>query len=212
MSRSSRLSNVLGSFLSVVFAVPFAAPALLAQPARSSATPSAIERMQKPGPEAEQLARRAGIWNVVVTIRPAPDAAPVVTSGLVAERTMIGLFLQEVMKPAPGSSTPDFRRISYLHYNRVEGRWQYVSLDTRFPVGIMPAWSFDKETDGKLTLQFEGLAFPGWGDEVEGWLMRSNYVIARESDDHDFARQFFIRADGTGREWLAVQYEYTRKR
>src|SRR6266540_1687355 len=133
-------------------------------------------------------------------------------SGLIAERTMVGLFLQEVMKPAPGSTTPDFRRISYLHYNRVEGRWKYVSLDTRFPAGIMPAWSFENEVGGKLTLQFEGLAFAGWGREVEGWLMRSNYVITRENDDHEFARQFWTRADGTGREWLAVEYEYTRKR
>ncbi len=207
-----RFSNALGRCLSIGFAAAFAAPTLLAQTAESTPSRSAIERMQKPGPEAEQLARRAGVWNVVVTLRPAPDAAPVVTSGLIAERTMIGLFLQEVMKPAPGSTTPDFRRISYLHYNRVEGRWQYVSLDTRFPAGIMPAWSFENEVGGKLTLQFEGLAFAGWGREVEGWLMRSNYVITRENDDHEFARQFWTRADGTGREWLAVEYEYARKR
>lgn len=204
--------KLLGRCLGLALAAALAAPTLLAQAAESPASLSAIERMQKPGPEAEELARRAGVWNVVITLRPAPDAAPVVTTGLVAERTMIGLFLQEVMKPAPGSSTPDFRRISYLHYNSVEGRWQYVSLDTRFPAGIMPAWSFEKEVGGKLTLRFESLAFAGWGREVEGWLMRSNYVITRETNDHEFARQFWTRADGSGREWLAVQYEYTRKR
>jgi hypothetical protein len=205
-------SNLLGRCLGLAVVAALAAPTLIAQAAESPASLSAIERMQKPGPEAEELARRAGVWNVVITLRPAPDAAPVVTTGLVAERTMIGLFLQEVMKPAPGSSTPDFRRISYLHYNSVEGRWQYVSLDTRFPAGIMPAWSYEKEVGGKLTLQFESLAFAGWGREVEGWLMRSNYVITRENNDHEFARQFWTRADGSGREWLAVQYEYTRKR
>jgi hypothetical protein len=205
-------SNLLGRCLGLAVVAALAAPTLIAQAAESPASLSAIERMQKPGPEAEELARRAGVWNVVITLRPAPDAAPVVTTGLVAERTMIGLFLQEVMKPAPGSSTPDFRRISYLHYNSVEGRWQYVSLDTRFPAGIMPAWSYEKEVGGKLTLQFESLAFTGWGREVEGWLMRSNYVITRETNDHEFARQFWTRADGSGREWLAVQYEYTRKR
>jgi hypothetical protein len=212
MDTQSRFSTLLGRCLSIAFAATFAAPALLARAPERTATRSAIERMQKPGPEAEQLSRRAGVWNVVITLRPTPDATPIVTTGLVAERTMIGLFLQEVMRPAPGSSTPDFRRISYLHYNRVEGRWQYVSLDTRFPAGIMPAWSFEREVGGKLTLQFEGLAFAGWGEEVEGWLMRSNYVISRDSDDHEFARQFWTRADGSGREWLAVQYEYTRRR
>ena len=68
--------------------------------------------------------------------------------------------------PAPGSNLPDFRRISYLTYNRVEGRWQYVSLDTRFPAGIMPAWSYEKESDGKLTLEFEGLGFVGRGEGI----------------------------------------------
>lgn len=116
------------------------------------------------------------------------------------------------MKPAPGSNVPDFGRISYLTYNKVEGRWQHVSLDTRFPAGIMPAWSFEKEVDRKLTLQFEGLGFVGFGQEVEGRLTRSNYVITRETDDHEFARQCWTQADGTGRRWLAVQYEYTRRR
>ena len=33
------------------------------------------------------------------------------------------------------------------------------------------------------SVQFEGLAFAGWGEEVEGWLMRSNYLITRKSAD-----------------------------
>lgn len=172
---------------------------------------SAIERMQEPGPEAKSLAGRTGSWNVTMTIRPAPDAAPVVTKGLIAERKMVGLFLEETMMPAPGSSVPDFRRMAYLTYNRVEGRWQYVSLDTRFPAGIMPAWSFGKPSGDELVLQFEGLGFVGFGVEVEGRLTRSNFVITKDGADHEFGRQFWNQADGTGREWLAVEYEYTRR-
>jgi hypothetical protein len=173
---------------------------------------SAVDRMNERGPEAEQLARRAGTWNVVVKFRPSPSAPPSTSTGLVAERTMVGQYLEEVLKPGPGSKTPDFRRISYLYYSRVEGRWQYVSVDTRFPVGVMPAFSFDRGTDRTVTLQFEPLGFVGWGPEVEGRMMRSNYVITRESDDHEFARQSWAMADGTGQEWVAVEYEYTRKR
>jgi hypothetical protein len=98
--------------------------------------------MSDPGAGAKELTARVGVWDVVFTMWPAPGAEPVVTRGLIAERTMIGPFLQEVMRPAPGSATPDFRRIDYLSYDRVEGRWKYVSMDTRFPAGIMPAWSF----------------------------------------------------------------------
>jgi hypothetical protein len=173
---------------------------------------SAVERMSEPGPEVKELTGRVGSWDVVFTVWPAPGAAPVVTRGLLAERTMIGPFLQEVMRPAPGSATPDFRRIDYLSFDRVEGRWKYVSMDTRFPAGIMPAWSFSGERDGKLTLQFEPLGFVGFGQEVEGRLTRSDMVITRQGPDRELKQQHFIQADGSGVEWLAVQYEYTRRR
>jgi len=74
------------------------------------------------------------------------------------------------------------------------------------------AQSFSKGTDRELTLQFEPLGFIGFGSEVEGRMIRSNLVITRDSDDHDFARQYWITSDGTEREWLAVPYEYTRRR
>jgi hypothetical protein len=160
------------------------------------------------GHENQRLARSTGTWDVVTTFRFAPDSASVVTRGVVAERKMVGAYLEEVMTPAPGSKVADFRRIAYLTYNKVEGRWQYVSLDTRLRVGIMPAYSFGKENDRKLTLQFEPLGFVGY----DGRMMRSNLVITRTSDDRDLAQQYWIAADGTGREWLAVQYEYTRRR
>ena len=108
---------------------------------------TAAERLLVPGPEERQLAKRAGTWNVVATMWTAPGAEPLVTDGLTAERAMIGLYLQEIMQPGGGDG-PDFRRIDYLHYDRVEGRWKYVSMDTRLPVSIMPASSFGRAQDG----------------------------------------------------------------
>lgn len=82
-------------------------PALaLPQSAGQRPDQSAIARMQEHGPEAESLARRAGTWDVLMTLRPTPDANPIITTGLIAERKMIGLFLEEVMRPAPGSALP----------------------------------------------------------------------------------------------------------
>jgi hypothetical protein len=172
---------------------------------------TAIERMSEPGPEAEALKQRAGTWDVEFTLWPSPGAAPIVTRGLIAERTMIGPFLQEVLRPGPGSTAPDFRRIDYLSYDRVEGRWEYVSMDTRFPAGIMPAWSVGGVVQGIITLQFEPLGFVGFGEQVEGRFMRSDMVITRPAADHEFKRQHFAIADGTGKTWLAVQYEYRRR-
>ena len=187
--------------------------ALFAGPTFAQQSPqTAIERMQEPGPEAVALAKRAGLWDVKITFRPSPDIKPIVFDGLIAERKMIGLFLEEILRPGTGSTIPDFRRISYLTYSRVEGRWQYVSLDTRFPAGLMPAYSPDKGIDGKITFQFESLAFAGFGQEVEGWMLRSNYVILPHGDDAEVAQQYWTRADGSERQWLAVEYRYNRHR
>src|SRR3954471_12706590 len=72
---------------------------------------SAVARMSQPGPEEKQLRETTGVWDVVFTMRPSPDAKPVETRELVAERTMVGPILQEILHPAPGSKVPDFRRI-----------------------------------------------------------------------------------------------------
>lgn len=167
---------------------------------KQTAAPSAAERMQHPGPEEQQLKRRTGTWTVKMTFRPTPDAAPNVTEHLVAERTMVGLYMEEVMHPEAGATMPDFKRLAYQYYSRVEGRWQYVSMDTRFPVGIMPAYSFANESDGKLTMEFESLAFVGLGSQVEGRMIRSNLEIVRDGADHEFVRQYWVQADGTARQ------------
>jgi hypothetical protein len=168
--------------------------------------------MSQPGAEEKALAPLTGTWNVTATLWPSPGAAPIVTEGLIAQRVMIGPFLQEIMKPAPGSTAPDFRRIDYLNYDRIEGRWKYVSMDTRFPVSIMPAWSYLPESDGKLTLQFQPQAFVGFGAAVEGRFMVSDLVISTPAPDHELKQQHVVMADGTGSSWLFVQYEYTRQR
>lgn len=173
---------------------------------------TAIERMNQPGPETARLAQRAGVWDLTLTMRPAPGAKPLVWNNLIAERKMVGVFLEEVIRPAPGSDQADFRRISYLTYNRIEGRWQYVSLDTRFPAGIMPAYSVDRQTPEHIVLEFESLAFPGWGEGVDGWMLRSSYEVKLEDNDHEVARQYWTRADGSGERWLGVEYRYVRQR
>jgi hypothetical protein len=171
---------------------------------------SAAERMLAPDAHGVALAQRVGAWNVVSTLRLRPDATPIVRKDVVADRRMVGIYLEEVMKPLAPSSNQGFCRIAYLTYSRVEGRWQYVSIDTRFPVGIMPAYSSGGETPGKIELEFQPIAFVGLGQDVDGQMVRSNFVISWDGPDRETARQYWIAADGTGRQWLAVQYDYTR--
>lgn len=192
-----------------IVACPFAVT--IPAHAQQSTGESAAERLSQPGPEDERLASETGLWDVVATLRVTPDAEPIVTRGLVAERTMIGNYQQEIMKPAADSDAQDFRRLAYLHYFRVEGCWQYVSMDTRFPVGIMPAKGCEKPQGEKLTLTFDSIPFVGLGAAVEGRTINSNLEISHDGPDHEFIRQYWTRADGTGRRWLAVEYEYTRR-
>ena len=36
--------------------------------------------------------------------------------------------------------------------------------------------------------------------------------IDRDSANHELGQQYWTQSDGTGRRWLAVQYEYPRRR
>jgi hypothetical protein len=174
--------------------------------------PAAAERLNAVDPETRLLIDRAGTWDVVITFQPSADAKAAVTSGVVAERRMVGRSLAENMHPASNSGAQPFERTAYLQYSSVEGRWQYVSLDTRFPVGIMPAYSFDKGAPDKVTLEFAPIGFVGMGAQVDGKMLRSNLVITHAGPDHDVVEQFAITSDGTGRKWRLVEYDYKRRR
>jgi hypothetical protein len=188
----------------LALALAAAAPALPQDP------PSAIAAMNQPSAETERLVARTGTWDASVTIWPAPGADPIPFPDLVARRTMVGTFMQEVLTPDVAGS-PAWQRLAYLTWNRVEGRWQYVSMDTRFPAGIMPASSVDAGTPDRIELQFEPIAFPGWGKDVDGWMLRSSYEVEGIGTDHETARQYWTRADGTATRWLGVEYRYDRR-
>lgn len=173
---------------------------------------TAAERLNAVDPQTQTLIDRVGTWDVVAKLQPYADAKPLVTSGLVATRKMIGRYLSEEIHPASDGKTPEFSRVAYLNFSAVEGRWQYVSIDTRFPVGIMTAYSFDVGQPDELTLEFAPIAFVGMGADVEGKMLRSNLVISHDGKDHDIVRQFWTTSDGSGRKWLGVEYDYRRRR
>ena len=172
-------------------------------------TPSAATRMNELGPENSQMARRTGTWDVTETVWETPDAAPVVTKGQVAERRMIGQMLQETLQLTSDDKT--IQRMDYLSFNRVEGRWEYVSLETRAAVGLMTAQSFGREENGKILLTFQPFAVPGSGQAVSGQMLRMTEEIMVQRTDHDEKDQYFTLADGTGKPWLAHRYVYVRR-
>jgi hypothetical protein len=78
------------------------------------------------------------------------------------------------------------------------------------PIGLMPARSYGTRDRDTIVVYFENSALAGFGPEFEGRLFHARHVTMRESDDRDVSRQYWTRAGGP--EWLAVEYEYMRKR
>jgi hypothetical protein len=181
---------------------------LVARIAESAPIPASA-RLSELGPENQTLVERTGLWDVVETVWKSPSAQPEVTTGLVAERRLIGSMLQEFLYPADNREA--ILRIDYLSFNRVEGRWDYVSMDTRAAVGIMPAWSFSRGDADSIMLMFEPFAMPGEGVVVSGQMLRMDEVISHQGPDHDRKDQHFIMADGRGDAWLAHRYAYSRR-
>lgn len=180
--------------------------------AEPAGTPmAAAARLSEPGAEEKQLRALEGTYDVTAKMWPAPGADPIVTTDLIAERKMIGSYLQEILRPAPGSDMPEFQRIDYMNFDRVEGRWKYVSMDTRLPVSIMPASSFASAEGSVIRMLFQPQAFVGLGADVEGRFMLSDMVIDLSGDLRS-KEQNFNFATGDGKPRRFTRYEYIRRR
>lgn len=173
-------------------------------------TPLAAQRMNTLGPENARMARRVGSWDVTETVWAKPGAVPTRNHYRV-ERTMIGSSFQEVAHAIPGAADPSFRRIFYLSFNRVEGRWKYVSMVTNSPVGLMPAASFGPRENGKIHLVFEPFALAGPGRTVSGQMLRMDEIMTFTDASHDHAEERFMLADGSAKMWTAFRYDYVRR-
>jgi len=197
------LLTLLAATSAMLVSFPVLAQTMAAQPP--------AQRLNSPGPDQQLLEKEVGAYDVVATLYP-PGGPAIVAKDLIAQRVMIGPFLQETLRPLPGSGAPPFTRLDYLNYDRVEGRWKYVSMDTRFPVSIMPASSFGGMEGGAVHLFFAPQAFVGLGQSVEGRFMMSEMVIRRIDDQHETKEQHANFATGDGAPALFVRYEYTRRR
>ena len=195
--------------------LPGLAAAQALAPANPSAAPparvDAAGELLALGPEGQALAKRAGTWDVTFTSWAKPGADPVTVTGLVAERQIIGPMLQEILRPAPGASIPPFTRVDDLTFNRIEGRWDYMSMDTRVANGLMVAWSLDHDPGERIFVSFQPFATAGSGPDVSGRMTRMEEIITRQDADHDQKDQYFTPADGVATKWLAKRYSYTRR-
>jgi hypothetical protein len=192
--------------IAVAVCSAFAATATLAAEPQT-----AIERLNQAGTEVQALARRTGTWDVTFTNWDAPGAEPTVVIGLVAERRMIGPMLEETLQSAPTTAGTPFVRVDDLTFNRLEGRWQYMSMDSRVPFGLMNAASLDADPEQRVFVSFVPFATTGSGPDASGQMFRMEQVIQRQDADHETKDQYFMPAGGSPAKWLAKRYSYTRR-
>lgn len=183
----------------------------LAQTEVAQAGMSANDRLIQLGPDGKALAQRAGTWDVAFTTWDMPGTAPVTTTGLVAEREMIGPMLQEKLHTVSGAPGPAWTRVDNLTFNRTEGRWDYMSMDSRAAAGLMSAWSLDHDPAERIFVSFLPFALAGNGPNVTGQMMRMEQIITATDADHETKDQYFTPADGIGTKWLSKRYSYTRR-
>ena len=214
--RSKLLTIAVGAFLLPLLGTSEEAQS--AQPARKSpqadsAKPPnsnlAAVRLNELGPENEAIARSVGFWDVTETLWDGLGATPQVITGLIAERRMIGQMLQETLRSAADSNK--ILRMDYLSFNRVERRWQYVSLETRAPVGIMTAQSYGRDTDDNIKVVFQPFAIAGPGRDATGQMLRMRQEFIANGPNSMRKDQYFTLADAVNGEWLAHQYSYSRR-
>lgn len=196
-----------------LIAVLAVSSAIVGVPANAADSPSVMDKLNEFGPEAKALVLRSGTWDVTITSWEGPGATPVVLGGLVAERRMIGPMLEEVLQPIPGTTEKPFSRADFLTFNRLEGRWQYMSMDGRAPDGMMTAYSLDADPEQRIFMSFLPFATPNIiGASAIGQLWRMEQVIQRQDADHEVKDQYFIAAGSNPVKWLGNRYSYTRRK
>jgi hypothetical protein len=124
---------------------------------------------------------------------------------------MFGTLLQEFIRPPADNARAEVKRTDLLCYNRLDGRWDYVSFDSRAPVGLMPGYSAGRADPNQLEITFLPFAVIGIGDGGTGQMIRMRQEIIGHDAGHDRKDQYFTLADGAGVEWLAHRYDYVRR-
>ena len=125
---------------------------------------------------------------------------------------MVGHFLQETMEPKPGTNTELFTRTTYLNFNYANVRWEHVVLDTRYPV-MMFETSVDNTipNNKEITLYLPAFIIPPiWDKDIAGKLGKQRRTITTENADLNIIRQYWTPPGG--KEFLAIEYTYTRQK
>jgi hypothetical protein len=177
-----------------------AAVLLLAAPlARAQEMPANMQ----PGPEHEQMARDAGVWDAEMSMYGAPDAEAVTSKGVETNEMfgkiwLLSKFEGDVM------GTP-FSGRSQMTYDPVKKQYVGTWIDTMAPVMLTMSGTYDVATH-TLTMMMEGT------DAMTGqpgkWKSVTRYI---DEDTKEF--QMLAPVEGQdGQWWKMMEIKYKRRK
>jgi hypothetical protein len=169
-----------------------------------------MEKVLEIGKNQRFLNKLVGDWNVEQRVWSPNSVAPIAVQRYKAKRVMVGNFLQEIITPADTASTPWFERNSYLSYNNATLQWEYIVIDTRYPIMMFETGIQDSLVNGSFTTYLPAFVVPpGWAGLRGGMLGRNRRVFTFDSERRDRNQQYWLVPGG--KEFLAIEYSYTRR-
>jgi hypothetical protein len=204
-------------------AMPFRPSRLLAAPALAAAgllaladapraqmadTAPAAARLAMPGEEHRWLEPLIGDWTVEMLVYPGPGAEPIVSNEVTATRrwTLDNRYLREELRGTVFGQPA--ARDGVLGYNRLDGRFEWVTVDT-FEPGQMIYLGRDEASPQGFSMYGESTE-AGMGPEPTGRKRDLRFEFDIEGPDYNVQR-IFARFPGQ-EEFLFVEQRFTRKR
>ena len=160
---------------------------------------AACAEMAKPAPEHALLKAFEGRFKARVTMWWDPSADPMVSTGVMTNRLVLG---DKFIEHDYADDTGMFHGKGFWGFNTLDKRWEGVWIDSMASFMHTDTGSYDQ---GARTWEMRGqMTDPSSGDT----LYRRN-TITLSDDDHHTMESFFAREPG-GAEFRSMLIEYTR--
>lgn len=166
----------------------------------------AAARLAMPGEEHRWLEPLVGEWAVEMLVYPGPDAEPIISNDVTATRgwTLGGRYLREELRGTVFGNPS--ARDGVLGYNRLDGRFEWVTVDT-FEPGQMIYLGRGEATPEGFSLYGESTE-AGMGPEPTGRSRDLRFEFEIVSDDYNVQR-IYARFPGES-EYLFVEQRFSR--